>query len=599
MPAEIVQARLTAIAAELGHKTAEIFPKQTRVDSGAGNWINMPYYGDSRHAIAADGSPLTLSQFLDLAESRAVSAEWFRNTESGTRAKKSGTRKPVNAKRFTIPDVIPSGARDSTLTSLAGAMRRNAMSVEAIHAALRETNAQKCVPPLPDADLERIAKSVGRYEPDAPDEGLTPELAKAIKNETHFARDAGGRLYVFADGVYKPDGRRHVERRVKALCEALGKTKSWNPELASRVEAWILTDAPDLWERPALDVLNVKNGLLDVRTRELRAHDPAHLSPVQIPVAYDPGARCPHIEKFVLDVFPADTLASPFEIVAWAMLPNLSIQKAVLLLGEGANGKSVYLNLLIQFLGQDNVSTLSLHRIESDKFSAARLVGKLCNLGMDLPTSELSSTSVFKSITGGDPIVGERKFESSFEFRPFARLIFSANVAPRSSDSTHGFFRRFVCIPFNRTFSELDPDHVPRAVLDARLSEARELSGLLNRALDALPVIQSGRFTESDSTRAALDEFRRTTDPLAVYLDQHTVERADAMIPKDELRRAYGVVCQENGRPIMPDTQFTAALKRLRPKVQVSQRRINGSRARVFVGLGFVTQDPESGDGLF
>jgi phage/plasmid-associated DNA primase len=148
-------------------------------------------------------------------------------------------------------------------------------------------------------------------------------------------------------------------------------------------------------------------------------------------------------------------------------------------------------------------------------------------------------------------------------------------------------------IPFTKTFDETDPNTIPPEILNARLSQPSELSGLLNKALDALPTIRKGRFTETASTRAALDEFRRTTDPLAVWLDQHTTERGDAMIPKDKLRSAYGQVCQEAGRPIMGEVQFTAALKRLRPKVEVTKRRVDGKPTPVFIGLGFVIQDPE------
>src|SRR5262249_44392143 len=153
-------------------------------------------------------------------------------------------------------------------------------------------------------------------------------------------------------------------------------TKSWTPELATRVCEWLRVDAPELWERPPLDTLNVRNGLLDIATRVLRPHSPDHLSAVQIAATYIPDARCPAIEQFTADVFPNDTRPLPYEMAAWLMLPDTSIQKAVLLLGDGANGKSVWLNLVITFLGPENVSTLSLHRLEADKFSVARLVGK-------------------------------------------------------------------------------------------------------------------------------------------------------------------------------------------------------------------------------
>ena len=204
-----------------------------------------------------------------------------------------------------------------------------------------------------------------------------------------------------------------------------------------------------------MDVLNVRNGLLNVESRTLAPHSPEHLSPIQIAASFDPDARCPDIDRFVKDVFPQDTQHLHAEVAAWLMLPDTSIQKALLAIGEGANGKSVWLNLLITFLGKENVSTLSLHKLEADKFAVSRLVGKLANVGMDLPTAALAGTSMFKSLTGADLVSAERKFEASFEFRPFVRLLFSANSAPRSEDSTHAFFRRWLCIPFNPLASQL------------------------------------------------------------------------------------------------------------------------------------------------
>ena len=606
VPASLMRQRLAEVVKALGYPdTTELFPKQVDPTECGGNWLNMPWHGgesSKRYGVMPSGDAYSIGEFLDAAEALkdATGPEFFSTPlrlPSAPESAPKGSRK----KGFTLPAEIAEGRRETVLTSAAGKMRRASFSPDEILAALRQMNQERCKPPLADADVERIAKSIGKKQPAPMDEdaGLTKALATAITATDSFARDMGSLLYHWEGGVYRPTGQRFVERRVKELCEAWEKTKTWCPELATRVCEWLLVDAPELWECPPLDTLNCRNGLLDIPTRNLRNHSPEHLSPVQVAVSFDPVAQCPDIEHFIRGVFPDDTQYLPFEVAAWLMLPDTSIQKAILTLGEGANGKSVWLNLMLNFLGRENVSTLSLHRIEADKFAASRLVGKLCNIGTDLPTVALASTSMFKALTGGDTITAERKFESSFEFRPFARLLFSANSAPRSDDATHGFFRRWLVIPFNRTFDETDPDTVPRAVLDARLSQPGELSGLLNKALDALAAIRQGRFTESASTRAALEEFRRTTDPLAVWLDQNTVERPDAMVPKDKMRSMYGQACQDAGRPIMPDTQFTAALKRLRPKVQPAQRRVDGKPTRVFLGLGFLTLDPAPGDGLF
>ncbi|MGB9458847.1 MAG: phage/plasmid primase, P4 family [Bryobacteraceae bacterium] len=601
VPASQMRQRLGEIAKALGYPKAELFPKQSAPTECGGNWLNMPWHGGDnsrRYAIKPNGDTYALTDFLDAAEAlkTATGPEWF----STPLSPESAPVKAQKSKRrgFVLPDHIAEGQRNTVLTRQAGKLRRDGFNEAEILAALRQINLERCKPPKDDAAVVRISKSIGKKAAGAEiEEGLIQRLAGAITASDHFARDIGGLLYHFEEGCYKPTGRRCIEKQVKTFCEQQAP-KSWTPELAMRVEQWLLVDAPELWERPPLDVLSVHNGLLNVESRILAPHSPDHLSPVQIAAAFDPAARCPAIDKFVKEVFPPDSTHLAAEVAAWLMLPDTSIQKSALLLGSGANGKSVWLTLLLNFLGRKNVSALSLHKLEADKFAVARLVGKLCNLNADLPTSQLVSTSVFKAITGGDFVNGERKYEGSFEFLPYCRLIFSANTPPRSEDSTEGFFRRWLCIPFNRNFDEMDPNTVPRAVLDARLSEPGELSGLLNRALDALPAIRKGRFTESDSTRACFNEFRCTTDPLGLWLDQETVERNDAVVRKDALRNAYSQVCQEAGRPILGDVQFTGALKRLRPKVQITQRRIEGKRAHVFVGLGFVTRSPEP-SGLF
>lgn len=603
VPASQMRQRLAEVAKALGYPNAECFPKQSDPTECGGNWLNMPWHGganSTRYGVMPNGDAYALPEWVDAAErlKAATGPEWFSTPLQLPIAAKSAPgngQKPKAAKAtrraFILPDQIAEGQRDTILTRYAGTLRRAGVDREGIFAALRIENQKRCAPPMPDADLERIASSIGKKEPGAEvEDGLIQRLAGAITATDAFARDAGGLLYHFADGVYKPTGRRFIEKRVKQLCEQQAP-KSWSPELATRVEAWIVVDAPELWQHPPLDVLNCRNGLLQVESRILVSHSPDHLSPIQINAAFDLEAKCPHIEQFVRDVFPDDSRQLSAEVAAWLMLPDTSIQKAVLLLGEGANGKSVWLNLLLNFLGRENVSALSLHKLEADKFAMARLVGKLANLGTDLPTSALASTSVFKAITGGDILCAERKYEPSFEFRSFARLLFSANSAPRSDDATHGFFRRWLVIPFTRTFDESDPATIPRAELDARLSQPGELAGLLNKALDALPVIRKGRFTESASTRDALGEFRRTTDPFGVWLDANVVERPDAMVAKDRLRSMYGQICQDAGRAVMGDVQFTAALKRLRPKVDAAKRRIDGKLTPVYLNLGLVTHD--------
>jgi putative DNA primase/helicase len=355
---------------------------------------------------------------------------------------------------------------------------------------------------------------------------------QAILAEHHFAREAGGRLYVYAGGVYKPHGERTIKQRVKNLMMEWRLASKWTTRRAIEVVEYIRVDCPELWSAPPADVVNVQNGLLDVHTREFKPHRPDFLSAVQLPVTFDPEARCPAWEEFVADVFPEDAEAIAWEIPAWLLTPVNDIQKAVLLLGEGSNGKSTYLRACEAFIGRQNTAALSLHKLEQDKFATARLVGKLANICPDLPSGHLATTSVFKALTGNDTLPAERKFCDSFEFVPFCKLVFSANRPPHSDDATHGFFRRWVVVPFLRCFEENAKGTKTREELDARLANPIELSGVLNKALQALAKIRRDGFTQSETTRQAWQDFRTVTDPLAVWLEQKTIQSPTEMVAK-------------------------------------------------------------------
>lgn len=426
-------------------------------------------------------------------------------------------------------------------------------------------------------------------KPQDPPEGWTKYLSDAILEDDHFAVDAGKYLYRYADGVYRGDGKDWIARRCKTILEDLGRPEKWTTYRVGQVTAYIAVDRPALWERPPDDILNVKNGLLDLETGELRPHTPEHLSTVQIPVDYDPDAACPAWEKFVGEVFPEDCQSTlPWELAAWLMTPNTSIQKSILLLGEGCNGKSTFLVALEKFLGKQNVAGVSLHKLEASQFASARLVGKLANICPDLPSEHLAGTSVFKALTGGDLIHGERKYGESFEFESYARLVFSANTPPQSADSSHAFFRRWLVVPFDRTFTE--EDEIPRDVLDRRLADPEELSGVLNMALIFYPRIKHVSVTETESMRRAWYEFREVTDPIEVWLDLNTVEKPVAYIVKADLLRAYNEDAKANGRPVMVASQFAKAVKRWKSDIQDGQKRINGKRNWVWRGIGLVQE---------
>jgi len=441
------------------------------------------------------------------------------------------------------------------------------------------------------------AKDHGREEgPKSPfgghGPGVTKLLADAILEDDHFAQDAGGKLYRYAGGAYRQYAERYIRRRVKEILEEQVASDKWSSHRANEVVEYIRADAPELWERPPLNEVNVLNGILSVETMHLRDHDPAFMSPVQIPVAYDPAATCPGWEEFVSQTFPDDAQDLAFELPADLITPNRSAQKSILLIGEGSNGKSTYLRALATFVGSPNTASISLHKLESDRFATARLIGKLANICPDLPSTHLTETSVFKAITGGDDLGAEYKYREAFEFRPYCRLVFSANHVPRSGDASHAFFRRWLVVPFERTFEP--HEQAPREELDAKLCDPRELSGVLNRALDVLPRVRREGFTESRSMQEAWEEFRAMTDPVSVWLAQNTVEAAEAFVRKDVLAKAYNEFCDKIGRPGMNKKGFGRAVKRAFPQIADGQKSVAGKMSWCWLGIGLKSGDADS-----
>jgi putative DNA primase/helicase len=419
------------------------------------------------------------------------------------------------------------------------------------------------------------------------------ELAREILLQIRVAKDAGGKLYAFRGGVYRPNAEAMIRERMKNLYYWWHIEGTWTRKKAEELVEFIRVDAHELWESPPLDTINIANGLLDVKTRALGPHSPEHYSAIQLPVKFDPEAKCPAWDKFVGEVFPVDSTAIAWEILAWLMTPWNSIQKAVLLMGEGSNGKSTFLRACTALIGKRNTAALSLHKLEQDKFAAVRLLGKLANICPDLPTQHLTSTTMFKALTGGDLLNAEYKFRDSFEFTPFAKLVFSANQPPHSDDATHGFFRRRQVIPFLRAFEEGAEGTLQPEKLDAELAKPEELSGALNRALDALALIRrNGHFIESKSMTEAWQEFMTVTDPLAVWLDKNTDTGEYWMVAVSELMRAFNDYLIDAGKQPVTQSAFGIGFRRHRKDLKRVQRTYkNRDHVWVYEGIKLKTKE--------
>jgi len=182
-------------------------------------------------------------------------------------------------------------------------------------------------------------------------------------------------------------------------------------------------------------------------------------------------------------IVPADAISFVIESIGYALYAGNLFHKTVLLVGPEGNGKSKLLALVRSAVGTTNISSVPLQAFGETRFASTEVYGKLANICGDLDASAISRTDLFKQLTGGDPIMAERKFAHPFTYTSYALPMFSANEVPLTSDQSEAWFQRWLVIPMERIIrgTPLDDPHI-----EERILRTDELEGLLVRAVHGL-----------------------------------------------------------------------------------------------------------------
>lgn len=330
------------------------------------------------------------------------------------------------------------------------------------------------------------------------------------------------------------------------------------------------------------NIINVRNGLVNLQTGALEPHDPKYLSRVQLDVDYDKTIIAKRFLRFIgtAHTDPRDVYRI-FEMMGACLIrDNRWLTKAWMHLGHGSNGKSRLFDILGAVLGEQTITSHSIHDIEKNRFALASLDGKLANICGDIEEDELTKTGNLKKVIAGDVMPAEKKFMSDYNFRPFCKLIFSANGLPVTPDESDGFARRFEIIEWTRQFYGKDRDYTIFTIMYDQM----ELTGILNimiRHAGILLKTRHLRFEEPVSDMKA--RWKERSNSVERFVNEMCHRDASAEVVRSRLYSEYVAYCSQEQLTKVSDQKFHSAIKRL--GIQDLNTRRAGDTVRLWSGV--------------
>ncbi|GAB3639717.1 DNA primase family protein [Spirosoma arcticum] len=379
-------------------------------------------------------------------------------------------------------------------------------------------------------------------------------LALASRNRWDLCQREGF-FYSYNGAYWKPFGKDDLKAFLRQAAERMGVDKftaryvEFSKDLFEQFTETATLPAPPV-NRESVRI-NLTNGTFEISTdsQDIRAPAAADFLTHQLPFAYDPTATAPQFEQFLNRVQPdpdCQKLLAEYLGYVFISPAKLKLEKTLLLYGSGANGKSVFFEIVTALLGPDNVSHYSLQSLTNEPaYCRAHLATKLVNYASEINGKLEADT--FKQMVSGEPVEARLPYGQPFILTNYAKLIFNCNELPADVEHTPAYFRRFLIVPFGVTI----PEHEQDKQLANKIIES-ELSGVFNWILSGLRrLLAQGRFTDCEAVRTQLETYKRQSDTVRLFLDEQGYQVSTNPIPLKDLYREYKAYCIEDGyRPV-------------------------------------------------
>jgi putative DNA primase/helicase len=311
-------------------------------------------------------------------------------------------------------------------------------------------------------------------------------------------------------------------------------------------------------------LVNLQNGTFEINPNNqfLRPQNRQDFLTYQLPFEYNPDAKAQLFSDYLNRVQPdieRQYILAEYLAYIFIKPSYLKLEKTLLLYGSGANGKSVFFEIVNALLGAENVSSYSMQNLTDTKgYFRAMLGNKLLNYASEI--NGKLETSIFKQLVSGEPVEARLPYGDPFTLTNYAKLIFNCNELPKDVEQSHAYFRRFLIVPFDTTIPENEQDKE----LSKKIIE-NELSGVFNWVLEGLQrLLSQKRFTQSNVVDRQLEDYKKQSDSVQMFLEDEGFEKStNESMEFKELFRLYLSYCTESNYRACSKQNFSKRIKNI------------------------------------
>jgi len=343
--------------------------------------------------------------------------------------------------------------------------------------------------------------------------------------------------------------------------------------------------------------INFENGTLEIPSMDFFPHTSDRGFRYVLPYSYDRSATSPVFSAMLERITggAVDLQQVILEFMGYCLAGSEPwAQKSAVLVGEGANGKSTLMDVMRALAGDGNYCSFTMEDIHKSEYNRQVLDGKLFNVSEETPDKALVASSYFKTLVTGGEIQARSPYKDTYFVKNKAKLVFTCNRLPSSIDTSYGFYRRLLIIPFHQRFTKKDKSFDPR-ILNKIM---QELPGVFNLVIAGYQrLLKNEEFTESSTINNELEEYKELTDNVLRFYKECVVvyengEGNGHFVEIADLYDKYKLYAQSEGeeKSVITKKMFCKQMSKLVSdyKIRVKQKKVNGYNYKVLTGMQYI-----------